>query len=162
LIPGFFPDSRATIMFDVVVVALVVLLPAVFASILLARRGKFQIHKRAQITLGATLLVAVALFEVDVQMTKLYVEGGWRSLTTPSPYHGDAINRLLAIHLVFSTTTSILWIVTIVHALRSFSHPPAPGPASPWHRRLGWASAVGLALTCLTGWTFYYMAFVAR
>ncbi|MBY0588255.1 DUF420 domain-containing protein [bacterium] len=161
MIPGFLPFSRATIMFDVVAVALIAFLPALAFSIALVKRGHYLLHKRIQVALGVILLITVVLFEVDVQMSKLVVEGGWRTLTVESPYHGKPIDNLLRIHLVFATMTALLWIVTIVQALMNFPKIPVPGPYSRNHKMLGWASTVGMFITCTTGWTFYYMAFVA-
>lgn len=161
MIEGFLPFSRATIMFDVVAVALVAFLPALAVSILLAKRGRYLLHKRLQLTLGIVLLITVVLFEIDVQATKLFVEGGWRTLTVESPYHGAPIDRLLRFHLVFATTTAVLWIVTVWQALANFPHPPVPGAYGKNHKVLAWCSTVGMILTCTTGWTFYYMAFVA-
>ena len=43
-----------------------------------------------------------------------------------------------------------------------FGNPPAPSRYSPWHRWLGWISAVDLLLTSMTGLFFYYVAFVSR
>lgn len=161
MIRGFLPFSRATIMFDVVAVALVGLVPLLLWSITLARRGRYRAHKRVQLGLGLTLLATVGLFEVDVQSTKLHMAGGWRALTLESPFHGAAIDRLLVVHLCFATTTAVLWILVTLHALTTFSNPPAPGPRSGIHKWLGWASTIGLCVTTLTGWTFYYMAFIA-
>jgi uncharacterized membrane protein YozB (DUF420 family) len=161
MIPGFLPFSRATIMFDVVAIALIAFLPALFGSIWLVKRGHFLLHKRIQLALGIILLVTVVLFEIDVQASKLVVEGGWRTLTVESPYHGVPIDRLLRVHLVFATVTALLWIITIVQAMASFPNPPVPGAYSRNHKILAWASTLGMVATCTTGWTFYYMAFVA-
>lgn len=149
-------------MFDVVAVALVAFLPALVWSISLAKRGNYRLHKRVQISLGVILFVTVALFEIDVQTAKWRFEGGWRSLTVDSPYRGAPLDRLLRVHLVFATTTAVLWLVTIFQAIANFASPPAPGPYSRNHKFLAWASTVGMFVTSLTGWTFYYMAFVAR
>jgi hypothetical protein len=161
MIPGFLPFSRATIMFDVVAIALIAFLPALAWSIWLVKRGHFVLHKRIQLLLGIILLITVVLFEVDVQMSKLMVEGGWRTLTVDSPYHGSPINNLLRVHLIFATATALLWIVTITQALMNFPNPPVPGIYSRSHKMLAWASTIGMFITCTTGWTFYYMAFVA-
>lgn len=148
-------------MFDVVVIALVAFLPILAWSIYLVRRGRYLLHKRIQITLGVVLMVTVILFEVDVQSSKFIVKDGWRSLTVESPFHGAPIDRLLRIHLVFATITALLWILTILQALMNFPSPPRPTAYSRNHRILGWASTVGIGATSITGWIFYYMAFVA-
>jgi len=149
-------------MFDVVAIALILFLPLLCFSIWQVKRGRYLLHKRLQLVLGVVLLITVVLFEIDVQASKLVVEGGWRTLTIESPYHGVPIDRLLRIHLVFATITALLWIITIVQALMNF--PRVPTPISSYsrnHKVLGWCSTIGMFLTCITGWTFYYMAFVA-
>lgn len=160
MIHGFL-GTRATIMFDVVTVALVLFLPTLAWSIGHVRRGRYKIHKRVQITLGVTLFLVVSLFEADIQVTRRVLDGGWRSLTTASPYHGALLDQFLRIHLIFATSTAILWIATLAHALAMFPRPPRPGGPSRWHKYLAWSATAGIFATAVTGWTFYYMAFVA-
>ena len=102
-------------MFDVVTVALVVFLPVLAFSIWQVKHGRYLFHKRLQL-IGIVLLLTVVLFEVDVQVSKIYVEGGWRSLTKESPFQGEPLDRLLRVHLIFATITALLWILTIVQA----------------------------------------------
>jgi len=63
--------------------------------------------------------------------------------------------------LSFAVPTLVLWIVVVVAALRKFSRPPAPGPHSRWHARWGMIAAVEMLMTAVTGWVFYWLAFVA-
>lgn len=153
---GFLPFSRASFMLDFVAVAMVVIVPVMLWSIWLVKsRRNYALHKRVQVALGLTLLVAVVLFEVDMRVN------GWRQYAAPSPYYGGALTTVLIVHLFFSISTSVLWVWTIVGALRRFEKPPAPGPYSPRHRRLGRLTAAFTCGTAVTGWVFYYMAFVA-
>ncbi len=43
----------------------------------------------------------------------------------------------------------------------NFPNPPVPGPHSPWHRRYARLAALDMICTAVTGWIFYYLAFVA-
>jgi putative membrane protein len=95
------------------------------------------------------------------------VQGGWENVVAKqepplSPEQLARVRTLLRIHLVFAATTPLLWIVTIVLALRHFPNPPLPGPHSRRHKVLGWLSTIDLTLTSITGLIFYYAAFVAR
>ena len=154
---------RGSLMLDVVFLAMFVVVPVLLVSIYLVKqRRQYALHKKLQITMAAVLLVAVTLFEVDLQ---LFTE--WELLAKPSPYF-DAENkwscpagRALLVHLTFAVPTLILWIVVVTLALRNFKSPPQPGPHSRLHRRLGWLAAIGMTLTAVTGWTFYWLAFVA-
>ena len=65
-------------------------------------------------------------------------------------------------HLSFAVPTLVLWVVVVVQALRKFSRPPSPGPHSQWHARWATLAAAGMFLTAVTGWIFYWLAFVAR
>jgi hypothetical protein len=51
--------------------------------------------------------------------------------------------------------------MVIVQALRKFPKPPQPGMHSSSHKFWGWLASIGMFLTAVTGWIFYYLAFVA-
>jgi uncharacterized membrane protein YozB (DUF420 family) len=159
---GFVPGSRGSLMLDVVFAAMFVVVPLLAASIYLVKyRHQFSLHKKLQLTMAAVLFVAVLLFELDIRLN------GWEERAGPSPYF-DPANKWncpagisLIIHLSFAVPTLVLWVMVVVQALRKFSKPPMPGPHSPWHARWGMVAAVGMLLTAITGWIFYWLAFVA-
>jgi putative membrane protein len=159
-----FLGYNATFMLDLVVCALVLVVPILVTSIYLVKfRRNFVWHRRLQLLLAAVLLFAVAAFELDVQV----VHHGWQNIVhqakpdiTPADF--DFIRQILHIHLIFAISTPFLWAVTIGLALPRFGNPPAPSAHSRWHKRLGWISAVDLAMTSVTGLLFYFFAFVNR
>ena len=161
--PGIdgFLGTRASLMLDVVAVALVALLPSVAVSIYLVRvRRKYLLHKRLQLTLAAVLLVTIVAFETDMRIN------GWQARAVESPYfHSPSgvspLMLVLWIHLSFAITTPILWAVVVVQALRHFPRYPAPTRHSRAHKFLGWTAAIDMVGTAVTGWIFYWMAFVA-
>jgi hypothetical protein len=59
-------------------------------------------------------------------------------------------------------SSALLWVAVVVRALRNFPNPPQPGSHSSWHIFWGWAAAIDLVCTAVTGWLFYWLAFVAR
>jgi putative membrane protein len=160
--PGLngFLGTRASLMLDLVFLAMFAVLPVLGLSIWLVRsRRAYALHKRLQLTLAAVLLVTVAAFELDMRVN------GWRERARASAYYGSEgqwglVDWSLAIHLVFAISTALAWVVVVAGALRKFSNPPQPGPHSRWHRRLGWVAAIDMGLTALTGWIFYLLAFV--
>ena len=162
-IDGFLPLSRGSLMLDVVFLAMFVVVPALAASIFLVKyRGHYALHKKLQLVLASVLLAAVLLFEIDMQfLTK------WETRAEPSPYFDEAhkwtcpAGVALLIHLSFAVPTLFLWIYVVVQALRLFSRPPAPGPHSHAHARWAWAASVGMLMTAVTGWIFFWLAFVA-
>jgi hypothetical protein len=159
-IDGFL-GTRASLMVDVVVVAMAVVLPVMGWSIAQAKfRGRYLLHKRVQLVLAAALLVAVTAFEIDIQYFSK-----WRERAADSRYFADAwnagaVNWSLNIHLVFAVSTAVLWVLVVVQALRKFPNPPAPCAYSPTH--IFWArlAAIDMVLTTITGWVFYVLAFV--
>ncbi len=157
---GFLP-TRGSIMLDVVFVAMFAIVPVLLLSIYLVKfRQQFALHKTIQIASAAVLLIAVVAFEVDV---RLFTD--WELLAVESPYYQPdvwcPVWIALAVHLCAAIPTPLLWIVVIVQALRRFPSPPVPGTHSGAHKTLGWIATMGMILTAVTGWIFYWMAFVA-
>ena len=150
-------------MLDVVFLAMFAIVPLLLLSIFLVRnRRQYAVHKRLQLAMATVLLLAVGLFEIDMQLFTR-----WESLAEGSRFFDPAhkwsspAGRSLLVHLSFAVPTLALWIVVITAALRRFPSPPSPGAHSRWHARLGWLAAIGMVLTAVTGWIFYGLAFVA-
>lgn len=159
MVDGFLPTPRqASFMFDLVVVAMVVITPVLAWSIYKVRRHSYSLHKNVQVVLGSVLLVAVVLFEVDIRL-----DSTWWDRAMQSPYYANGVLRpfLIYVHLPFAVSTTVLWAVTLFGALRRFPKPPSPSNYSRRHRWLGWLAAVSMFGTAVTGWLFYWMAFVA-
>ena len=148
-------------MLDAVFLAMFLVLPVMGYSIYIVRyRANYALHKKLQLALGAVLAVAVTLFEVDVRLND------WRPRAELSPFYREEwsqglVNWSLWIHLVFAVTTALLWIFVIVQALRKIPSPPGPSAYSAPHRLWARLAAIDMTLTAITGWVFYYLAFVA-
>jgi hypothetical protein len=179
-IDGFL-GTRASIMLDVVFLAMFAIVPLLAWSVFEVKfRHRYVLHKRVQLALAGILLVAVFLFELDMRFVS-----GWRDRAAPSPYFGpmrepaaalDWIFRerlgwgyvpglvfhALAVHLLFAISSAILWGCVVLRALRNFANPPQPGVHSRSHAFWGWLAACDMVLTAITGWVFYWLAFVAK
>ena len=160
-IKGFLP-WRGPFVLDVIVIAMVFVLIALAWSIYSVKyRNRYQRHKLTQLWLTGGLLILLVCFEIDIQFFE-----NWRQLAEASPYY-DAVTKSgfvvysLWIHLFFATTTLALWLLIIVKALTHFPNPPRPSPHSSFHARWGMIAAIDMALTAVTGWAFYFLAFVA-
>ena len=153
---GFLP-SRGSLMLDTVVCAMVLVLVVLAISIYLARaKGQYLAHRAIQITLAVILAVTVIAFEIDIRFFT-----DWRSAAEQSPYFASGlVDVSLWVHLSFAIPTPFIWAYVLFGAVRRFQ-PPQPGPYSRFHRRWGWIAAVAMLMTALTGWIFYYLAFVA-
>ncbi len=157
--PGMdgFLGTRASLMLDVVFVAMFVVIAVMGWSIYqVCVHNRFTLHKWVQLGLAAVLLVAVTAFEVDM---RLY---GWeeRAAGELGGSAGPAVWKALYTHLVFAITSSMLWPVVIFRAWRQFPIPPTPNQHSRSH--IFWArlAAIDMTLTSITGWVFYALAFM--
>ncbi|MEO1994055.1 MAG: DUF420 domain-containing protein [Planctomycetaceae bacterium] len=159
-----FLGHQASFMLDVIVCALILIVPTIGISLYQVKvRRNYALHRRLQIALGLVLFCAVTAFEIDMR----FVQHGWKNLVArrQPPLEPSAlafVSRLLSVHLVFAVSTCVLWSATLLVALRQFSTPPLPGPHSRLHKTLGWLSTLDMTLTSLTGLAFYYLAFMAR
>ena len=152
-----FLGTRATLMLDVICLAMIAVVAVLGWSIHQVRRyQRYHLHKRVQLTLAAILLVLLTVFEVDVRLH------GWqeRAAGQIGGQASSAVLITLSIHLFFALTTVGLWITLIVLALRRFPSPPVPGQHSGFHRRWARLGAWDMVLTAVSGWVFYVMAFV--
>jgi putative membrane protein len=156
-----FLGFKASLMLDVVVCALIVVVPMLVYSLAVVKfQRNYRLHKALQIILGVVLLVAVGLFEIDMRL-----HGGIESILAKrlrplAVAEKVFFYQLLYVHLFFAVTTVGLWATTLVLALRRIPCPPKPCEHSALHKRLGWLSAVDITLTSVTGLWVYYLGFV--
>ncbi|NOZ38793.1 MAG: DUF420 domain-containing protein [Planctomycetes bacterium] len=157
--PGLdgFLGTRASLMLDVVFVAMFVVIAVMGWSIFQVRvRNRYALHKWVQLGLAAVLFIAVAAFEIEMRVY------GWEARAA-GELEGSAdpvVWKALYTHLVFAISSAVLWPVVIFRAWRQFPVPPAPNHHSRSH--IFWArlAAIDMLLTSITGWVFYVMAFV--
>ncbi|MEX2316612.1 MAG: DUF420 domain-containing protein [Pirellulales bacterium] len=157
--PGIdgFLGSRAPLVLDLLFLAMFVVVVVLAWSVYQVKvRRRYQLHKSVQIVLGVVLLTAVAVFEIDIQLH------GWqdRAAGQVGGRVPGTVSYALYVHLVFAVSSAILWPIVIVRALRNFPDPPAPSLHSAWHVRWAWVAAIDMLMTAVTGWVFYWLAFV--
>lgn len=151
-----FLGTRASLMLDVVFLAMFAVVPIMGWSIYQVKfRRRYLLHKRIQLALAIVLLAAVVLFEGDMRVH------GWTDRAKPSPFYETWVQYSLYIHLPFAVSTALLWLFVTIRAVRRFPCPPAPGDHSRSHVFWGKLAAIDMALTAVTGWAFYWLAFVA-
>jgi len=149
-------------MLDFVTVAMLAVVIVLSLSIYLVRFQKNKrLHRTIQIATAVTLTLALVAFEIDVRfITK------WRELAQASPYYQSGwVDRCLAVHLLFAIPTPLVWGVVIFMALRRFKSDfqteSSKSDFNRFHRISGRIAAAFMFLTAITGWVFYYVAFVA-
>lgn len=153
---GFLP-TRGSLMLDIVVCAMLLVVLVLAVSIYLVRRKRlYYWHRTIQVALASLLAIAIVGFEIDIRFFT-----DWRAAAEQSPYYATGwVDRALWIHLVFAIPTPFIWAFVLFGALRHFAT-IEPGEYSRFHRRWGWIATIFMLLTTVTGWGFYYLAFVA-
>ena len=148
-----FLGTGAPLAFDLIVVLLAILLPILALSILTARSGRKLLHRNLQIASTLALGVTVLFFEFEIRRG-----GGWKTMLASqnlTPGELQNVGRMLLVHLIFATTTPALWTAAIVTSSEAWT-----GERPARHRIIGRLAAADLTLTALTGWTWYYLAFL--
>ena len=157
-----FLGYKASFMLDVVVCALLVVVPVLLFSLFAVKvRRNYLLHRRLQVALGIILLVAVGAFEIDIRL-----QGGIagilakRSVPLTAEQSRFFYALLKYVHLPAAISTVLLWTVTLTLALRRIPWPPAPCAHSSLHKRLGWLASADITLTAVTGLMVYYYGFM--
>lgn len=151
MLHGFIPGSRANFTMDLIVTAMIIVIPVMQRNIGLAQQST-QRHAKNQSLLSAGLLVLILFFELEVRSI------GWTHLIPKE--NQTTVYTLLAIHIFFSSTTLLLWISCIGYAFynRLLNH-DSPVRKRSLHRKMGTYTFKGMVATTLTGWVFYIAAF---
>lgn len=154
---GFLP-TRGSWMLDFVVVAMLGVTVALAFSIYQIRVKKNPVlHRNIQIWTAVALAIVLVCFEIDVRFLT-----AWRELAEDSPfYQSGIVDRWLYLHLLFAIPTPFIWAGVIVLAMRKFKTGFNQGNFNRFHRIMGRIAAAFMILTAVTGWIFYYVAFVA-
>lgn len=153
---GFIPGSRASFLMDALVIAMAFILVVLAFSIKQAQKKQYQNHKKIQVTCGIILILAVIAFEVEVRFF------GWREHAKVSPYFDTTLFPFLYFHIVWATLAVIFWGMQIFQSFKNIGKNMARPPEySAKHRRTGKISILLMFGTAVTGWIFYYMAFMA-
>lgn len=152
---GFLPMSRASFTLDFIALAMAAVIPVMLVSLYQVKeRRNYQLHKRIQILLGVVLGVAILVFELDMRIF------GWRQYAEASPYYETLVIPSLIFHLIFAIPTLFLWIYTITMALRQ-QIDTQTGKYRFQHKFFGRLSAYAMIGTTLSGWLFFWLAFMA-
>jgi uncharacterized membrane protein YozB (DUF420 family) len=156
-----FLAPRGSLMLDVVFLAMLLVVPVLLWSIWQVRgRQRYSLHRQLQLLLAMLLMGTVLAFEIDMRFFT-----DWESEAVGSPYYSteswNGVWTALTIHLCFAVPTLVIWVLVVVRALRGFEKPPSPGKHSASHKRWGRIAVVGMSGTAVSGWIFYWMAFVA-
>ena len=155
MFPQGFLGTRADLLMDIVIVALLAVVPIVLYNWSLARRGDYARHKLLQVGLAVLLAAVVGLFEFNLRM-----QGGIFAATSASSYAGTAtLDFWIYFHTFFAITTLFIWAGLIVPSLRKFPSPPIPGAFSATHKRWGRIGMIWMLVTGVTSLPVYVYGF---
>ncbi len=155
MIPPGFLGTRGDLLMDLVILSFIVILPVLIYSWMKVCAGAYQMHKRIQVSLGATLAVAVILFEIDIRLA-----GGTFAIIAESPYADSWwLEAIFYVHLIIAVMTSLIWAGLIYFSLKRFPSPPHPDVFSATHKRWGTIGMVTMILTGLTAYPLYFFGF---
>lgn len=155
--PEGFLGTRASLMLDLVFLAMFLVILVMAWSIYLVKyRQQYALHKKIQLGIAIVLAIAVTAFEVEM---RIY---GWqeRAIGSLDGIVSSLVWTALYIHLFFAISSVIIWPVVIFRALKRFDSPPVPNEHSRAHRLGGRVAAFFMLMTSVTGWVFYWVAFV--
>ena len=152
---GFLPCSRGSLILDFIALVMAIIIPLMLYSIFAVRyRKQYKVHRRLQISLGLGLGLALTGFELDMRIN------GWRQFAEASPYYQSLVFPALWLHLAIAVPTLFLWIYTIFMALRQHSTYGTSGFKFR-HKVFGRLSAYAMLGTAVSGWLFFWLAFLA-
>ena len=155
MFPKGFLGTRADLLMDIVIVALVAVVPIVLYNWRLARTKQFSRHKAMQIALIIVLGAVVGVFEYDLSS-----QGGIFKATAASSLAGTpTLNFWIRFHSFFAESTVLIWLVLITVSLIKFPKPPAPNAFSGIHRFWGRIGMVWMLATGITAIPVYYFGF---
>lgn len=155
MLPRGFLGTRADVLMDVVFLATLAT-PFILAwGVRLAQARKLRQHRAVQTTLLWGLLLAVALFEVDLRLS-----GGSGSLMKGSSYAGTGLLRGVTLaHVLGNVLTFGLWLGVVVKGRRAFER-ELPGSATAAHRRGGRLVFAGTVFGAVSAVAMYVLGFV--
>lgn len=147
--------ERAPIILTVLALSLFFVVPLMVWSIRQVRLGKYLLHKRTQTGTSVALFILLIFFEMQIPGTD------WMKHTATSSFSEDTIRNYLSVHKSIAISMTLLWTLTLSLALWRTPSSPRPSPHSRLHKILGISSAVMMIITAISGWIFYWMAFIA-
>ncbi len=156
-----FLGTRAPLFPDVVVVALVVVIPLFLIGVSLAKRKRLRAHLAVMQATFGVLAVVVVAFVVWARLFAPgapHLEGTW--------LHGAVYRPLIFLHIVVALSSLALGASTILRARRRVISPERPAEVKlpegyrGRHHLEGYATLSALILTSGSGLAIYYLRYI--
>lgn len=151
-----FLGTRADLLSDVLILALLIILPALAKGIGLARRRRFVSHRILMISIFTILVLYVVVYEANLALL-----GGIDYLKINIRVSEASYFSLLAFHVMHSTLALILGGITIGKGEEVFRTGQISRMSfTSSHRKIVWLEVAMLAMSVITGLAVYYLTFI--
>lgn len=148
-----FLGTRGDFLSDLLVIALVFILPALAAAIQFAVQRRLVLHKRMMLSIFAVLVLYVVIYEAN-----LVFLGGINYLRSNIRIPEGPYFTLVAFHIAASAISLILGGIV----MRKGGEALSSGQVffTSYHRRLAWLEVAILGISVVTGLIIYYLTFI--
>lgn len=148
-------NTTLTILIGMLVVSTAAPFISIYAISLIAKK-EFAKHARIQKTIFWICIAGVLILELEIRLS-----GGSGSLIAKSQYaEAPFFIFLLRAHITGAVISYIIWAITIFSANKQFKKTRnLPGQASKSHKKLGYATIIGLFYTAISAWIVCTIAF---
>jgi len=151
--PGFL-GTKAPFFMDFVTLIVALLPLLVGIAIYFAKRKNYNLHARIQTLIFIISIIVVGYFEYGVRLG-----GGYETFVKNTHVSHNYLLIVLMVHIFISVVTLGLWASTLIRARKDYES-GLPGPYSRAHKKAGFRTYIGIALTSLTGIWVYLLLFV--
>lgn len=150
-----FLGTRADFFSDVLIMALIVILPALITAIVLAVRKRHSAHKKVMLSIFTVLVLYVIVYE-----TNLTILRGVNYLTMNINIPVASYMAIIIFHIVQSALTLVLGGAVISRGRAAMAAGQTSGGFTSVHRRIAWAEVGLLVVSVVTGLIIYYLTFI--
>lgn len=151
-----FLGTRADLLSDVLILALLIILLALAKGIRLARRRRFVSHRFLMISIFTVLVLYVVVYEANLALL-----GGIDYLRSSIRVSEASYFSLLVFHVMQSAFALILGGITIGKGEEAFRRSQISGISfTSSHRKIAWLEVAMLAMSVFTGLAVYYLTFI--
>lgn len=146
-----FLATRGDFLSDLLIIALLFILPALAAAIASAMKRNLIFHKRMMISIFSILVLYVVVYEANLTFL-----GGINYLRSNIRIPEGPYFAFVAVHIALSAASLILGGIT----MRKGEIALHTGLFYSYHKRFAWAEVFLLTMSVATGLFIYYLTFV--
>lgn len=150
-----FLGTRADFFSDVLIMALIVILPALITAIVLAVKKRHSFHKKLMLAIFTVLVLYVIVYE-----TNLTILGGVNYLTMNINMPVASYLSIVIFHIIQSALTLVLGGAVISRGRVALVAGQASSGFTSVHRKIAWVEVGMLVVSVVTGLVIYYLTFI--